>query len=149
MAHFYFPEFLKNPAQIHITRISLKINRRRSHFNYTLKLFLQRSNSVSTGRIYPKSGYTFILSRTKCGASLIDLQARGGMVTGLGDGPSLMWGVRRENVSKAETPLDWRSAAAHRIDSCQFSLRLQKSWEYNEITIFPRNGGKFHGKSSI
>ena len=22
---------------------------------------------------------------------------------------------------------------------------LQINWEYNEITIFPRNGGKYHG----
>ncbi|HEX5809699.1 MAG TPA: hypothetical protein VFY25_13615, partial [Anaerolineales bacterium] len=28
-------------------------------------------------------------------------------------------------------------------------IDLAGEWEYNGITIFPRNGGKYHGKSSI
>src|SRR6476660_6498960 len=64
---------MANPAQIHLTRISLKINRRTSHFNYTLELFFQRSNSISTGRVYPLSGYTFIFHPNQLRIYLIDL----------------------------------------------------------------------------
>ena len=35
------------------------------------------------------------------------------------------------------------------IKSVSVLISLPGEWEYNQITIFPRNGGKYHGKSSI